>query len=43
MAITYDEKKVDLEEVKAAVKKAGYEAKKEENIKNATIPIEGMT
>lgn len=43
MAIAYDETKVSLEAIKAAVKKAGYEAKEEENFKEVTIPIEGMT
>lgn len=41
--ISYDETKVTVENIKAAIAKAGYEALEEVAEKNVTIPIQGMT
>ncbi|MCX7709133.1 MAG: heavy metal translocating P-type ATPase [Clostridia bacterium] len=43
MSFTYDESKVKLDDIKAAVSKAGFEAVTEVAEKEVTIPIEGMT
>lgn len=43
MNVVYDDTKVSLEQIKAAVAKAGYEAKDEELAKEITIPVQGMT
>lgn len=43
MSLVYDETKIKLDDIKGAVKKAGYEAMEEEKTKEITIPIEGMT
>lgn len=41
--IEYDESKVNVEDIKAAVAKAGYEALEEKTEKDISIPIQGMT
>lgn len=43
LALTYDEAKIKPDDIKAAVTKAGYEALQENNTKEISIPIEGMT
>ena len=43
MHVVYDESKLDLEKIKEAVKKAGYEAVEEIQAKEVSIPIAGMT
>jgi Cu+-exporting ATPase len=43
LTCTYDERKIALEDIKNAIKKAGYEAMDEENNKEIIIGIEGMT
>ncbi|TCO78700.1 heavy metal translocating P-type ATPase [Marinisporobacter balticus] len=42
MSLTYDDTKTKREDIRAAVKKAGYEVVEEDN-NEITIPIEGMT
>ncbi|HHX79551.1 MAG TPA: copper-translocating P-type ATPase [Acholeplasmataceae bacterium] len=41
LSVLYDEEKVELNAIKAAVKKAGYNVR--EDLQEATIPIAGMT
>ncbi|MFA7573748.1 MAG: heavy metal translocating P-type ATPase, partial [Lutispora sp.] len=43
MVVQYDESKINTEKIKEAVKKAGYEAIEEVQVKEITIPISGMT
>lgn len=43
MVISYDKDKLNLDDIKEAVKKAGYEAQEEIKTKEITIPVEGMT
>ncbi|MFZ2634872.1 MAG: heavy metal translocating P-type ATPase [Rectinemataceae bacterium] len=43
MKVAYDESATDLDAIKAAVKKAGYEAFERIEAREATIPIGGMT
>ena len=43
MNVKYDESKVSVEDIKNAVAKAGYGAKEEQNDKEVSIPIAGMT
>ena len=43
MTLQYDENHVSLEEIKEAIKKAGYQAREEEQTKKVQIPIEGMS
>jgi Cu+-exporting ATPase len=43
MTVDYDPAAATTEAIKAAVQKAGYEAREESNTKEATFPIEGMT
>lgn len=43
MIIQFDEEKVDINKIKEAVAKAGYEAKEDVEIKEVVIPIAGMT
>ncbi|MFT9496905.1 heavy metal translocating P-type ATPase [Anaerosolibacter sp.] len=43
MNVAFDESKLSMEEIKAAVAKAGYEAKEEEEAKEVGIPVAGMT
>ncbi|HHY90870.1 MAG TPA: copper ion binding protein, partial [Clostridiales bacterium] len=43
MTLQYDENLVSLEEIKEAVRKAGYQAREEENTQKVEIPIEGMS
>lgn len=43
MVLEYDEVKIELDDIKTAIKKAGYEAIEESNKKEIIIPIEGMT
>ncbi|MFZ5989317.1 MAG: heavy metal translocating P-type ATPase [Bacillota bacterium] len=43
MAVEFDESKLTLDNIKEAISKAGYEAKKEDSLKEVAIPIEGMT
>ncbi len=43
MVIQFDEEKVDIDKIKEAVAKAGYEAKEEVETKEVAIPIAGMT
>lgn len=43
MHVEYDESKLDLERIKEAVKKAGYEAIEEIQTKEISMPISGMT
>ncbi|WHH61530.1 heavy metal translocating P-type ATPase [Petroclostridium sp. X23] len=43
LSVEYDEGKVNIEGIKAAVSKAGYEALEEKTTKAIAIPIEGMT
>ncbi len=43
LTIAYEEDKVNAENIKEAVAKAGYEALEEINEKEVSIPIEGMT
>ena len=41
--VDYDSARVTVDDIKAAVKKAGYEAKEEEETKEVSIPVAGMT
>ncbi|MFZ5351638.1 MAG: heavy metal translocating P-type ATPase [Bacillota bacterium] len=43
MIIDYDEEKVSVKAIKAAIERAGYQAVKESVAKEVSIPIEGMT
>ncbi|HHV98751.1 MAG TPA: heavy metal translocating P-type ATPase [Clostridiaceae bacterium] len=45
LSVEYDESKTNVEDIKAAVKKAGYDVVEEKNetIKEITVPIAGMT
>ncbi|NSW92561.1 MAG: copper-translocating P-type ATPase [Firmicutes bacterium] len=45
LAVEFDEGKTNIEKIKEAVKRAGYSAQEEqeENIRDITIPISGMT
>ncbi len=43
MNVEFDESKLTMEDIKAAVVKAGYEAKEEIETKEVTIPVAGMT
>lgn len=43
LSIEYDESKLNVDDIKAAVAKAGYEAVPEDSLKEISIPIQGMT
>lgn len=43
MVVQFDEEKVDINKLKEAVAKAGYEAKEDAEIKEVIIPVAGMT
>ncbi|MFT9497530.1 heavy metal translocating P-type ATPase [Anaerosolibacter sp.] len=43
MNVAFDASKLSMEEIKAAVAKAGYEAKEEIETKEVAIPVAGMT
>ncbi|WP_053954824.1 heavy metal translocating P-type ATPase [Inediibacterium massiliense] len=43
MSLEYDEEKLNIENIKESIKKAGYEAKEENTNKEVVISIEGMT
>ncbi|MEW9121726.1 MAG: heavy metal translocating P-type ATPase [Thermotaleaceae bacterium] len=43
MVVAYEEENTNLDKIKEAIEKAGYEAKVEEAAKEVTIPISGMT
>ncbi len=43
MVVQFDEEKLNIDKLKEAVAKAGYEAKEEIETKEVAIPIEGMT
>lgn len=43
MSVEYDEAKLSIESIKAAVVKAGFEVQEESTVKDVTLPITGMT
>ncbi len=43
MTVSYDEDKINQEDIIEGVNKAGYEALLDEDLKEVTIPVEGMT
>jgi len=43
MVVKYDEEKVSENQIVETVKKAGYEALLDEDLKEVVIPVEGMT
>ena len=43
MVVQYDESKIDIDKIKEAIRKAGYEAFLEIQTKEISIPISGMT
>jgi len=43
MVVQYEDSKRDIDKIKEAVRKAGYEAVEEVETKEVLIPIEGMT
>ncbi len=43
MVVQYEDSKLDIDKIKEAVRKAGYEAVEEVETKEVLIPIEGMT
>ncbi|AOT69192.1 heavy metal translocating P-type ATPase [Geosporobacter ferrireducens] len=43
MNVDFDGDKVSIEQIKAAVLKAGYEAKEEDDTKEVSMPVSGMT
>ena len=43
MNVDFDAEKVSIEQIKAAVSKAGYEAEEEKETKEVSMPVSGMT
>lgn len=43
MTVSYEEDKINHQDISEIVKNAGYEAVLDEDLKEVTIPIEGMT
>ena len=43
MVVKYDEEMISKEQIIQTVKKAGYEALEDEDLKEVVIPVQGMT
>lgn len=43
MVVKYDEEMISKEQIIQTVKKAGYEAMEDEDLKEVVIPVQGMT